>query len=169
MSLSGSSSTLIRVDKSFLYVYVDISEWDATIKISDYFEGAAPVLLVNALEGPISYGQKGVTVWSSKTGEQHQVNILPPNHSTLYTWYLPSGDRRIAWKYGDLIDEEQIVELKCDTLLDINDVFIVSFLDGKQRIVLFTNDYLLATNALQVNILFFSIERHFSILLMSFD
>lgn len=150
LSLSNSSSTLVRVDRNYLYVDIEISEWDASIKISDYFEGSAPVMLVNALKGPITYGQKGVTVWSSKTGEQSHVNALPANHSVHYTWYLPSGDRRLVWKYEDVICEEQTIELNCDSLIDINNIFIVSFLDGKQRVLLFTNDYSLATNALQV-------------------
>ena len=157
--MSHSSSNLIRVDGQYLYVGVDISEWDATIKISDYFEGSAPVMLVNALNGPITYGQKGVSVWSSKTGEQKHVNSLPPNHCVLYTWYLPSAEQTLVWKYEDLICEEQSVELKCDTLLDVKNVFIVSFLDGKQRVLLFTNDYLLATNALQVTIRLFDCKR----------
>ena len=149
MSLSSSSSTLIRVNSDYIYVDIDISEWDATIKISDYFEGSAPVLLVNAMDGQITYGQKGVTVWSSKTGETRHVNTLPPNHSVLFTWYLPSGDRQLVWKYEDLIIEEQIADLKCDALLEVKNVFVVSFLDGKQRVLLFTHNYDLATNALQ--------------------
>ncbi len=59
LSICESSSTLIRVDGDYLYVDVDITELDATIKISDYFEGSAPVMLVNALNKPITYGQKG--------------------------------------------------------------------------------------------------------------
>lgn len=149
LCLSCSSSTLLRVDKEYIYVDVDISEWDATIKISDYFEGSAPVLLVNALDGPIIYGQKGVTVWSSKMGETRHVNTLPANHSILYTWYLPSGERQLVWKYEDLISQEQIADLKCDALLEVENVFVISFLNGKQRVLLFTQNYDLATNALQ--------------------
>ena len=149
--MNHSFSTLIRVEGQYLYVDVDISEWDATIKISDYFEGSAPVMLVNALNGPIIYGQRGVTVWSSKTGEQKHVKTLPPNNCVFYTWHLPSAEHTLVWKYEDLICDEQTISLKCDSLLDINNVFVVSFLDGKQRVLLFTNDYLLATNAFQVN------------------
>jgi len=91
-----------------------------------------------------------VTVWSSSTGQHKQINILPPFHSVLYTWYDPSGIRELVWKYDDLISSEQINDLKCDALLTIDGVHLVSFLDSKQRILLFTDDLLLATNALQV-------------------
>ncbi|CAG2170405.1 unnamed protein product, partial [Oppiella nova] len=156
LSLSDSSSTLVAVNGLYFYVDIDISEWDATIKISDYFDGSAPVMLVNALNTPIMFGQKGVTVWSSKTGEQKHVNTLPANHSVHYTWDLPTGVRQLVWKSNDRVDE-QMVDLKCDALLEVDvsqdihhtKVFVVSFLDGKQRVLLFTNDYLLATNALQ--------------------
>ncbi|XP_054161337.1 intermembrane lipid transfer protein Vps13-like [Oppia nitens] len=149
LSLTDSLSTLVEVDGQYLYVDVDISEWDATVKISDYFEGAAPVMLVNALKGPISFGQKGVTVWSSKTGEQKYVSSVPANCSVYYTWYLPSSEQQLVWKYEPLVAKEQTMDIKRDAVIDINDVFVVSFLDGKQRVCLFTHDFSLATNALQ--------------------
>jgi hypothetical protein len=84
---------------------------------------------------------------------------LPPFHSTLYTWYKPSGIKELVWKYDDLINNEQTIDLKCDELLKINGIYLVSFLDAKQRILLFTDDYLLATNALQVIKKFNSFEN----------
>ncbi len=75
---------------------------------------------------------------------------MPPFHSTLYTWYKPSGIKELVWKYDDLINDEQTIDFKCDKLLKINQIYLVSFLDAKQRVLLFTNDLSLATNALQV-------------------
>lgn len=72
---------------------------------------------------------------------------LEPNQSLLYTWDNPSGSRILCWDIGNNKDMED--DLRKDDLREFSPrehqiVFWVSFLDGMQRVLLFTEDEQLA-------------------------
>jgi len=144
--ITHSLSCLIQADMDYYHFDIDVSEYQVLIKISDYFDGAAPVLLINNLNNhTIYYGQSGVRYRFE----------LPPLHNVLYTW----NDLSLKTTFGWSIDKanENEVDLTCDAFGDVestkqsnNPIFWVSFLDSKQRILLITQDLSIASNALHV-------------------
>lgn len=76
--------------------------------------------------------------------------LLEPNHSILYTWENPSGPREIVWDRGN--KKEIVEDLRKDkygefTPSDGVTVYWTSFLDGMQRVLLFTHEHYLAESA----------------------
>uniref|UniRef100_A0A8C3L0T2 Vacuolar protein sorting 13 homolog A n=1 Tax=Chrysolophus pictus TaxID=9089 RepID=A0A8C3L0T2_CHRPC len=67
---------------------------------------------------------------------------LQPNKAVLYTWADPAGSRKLTWKCGKRTEEITPKEDKIDVLsLDCRKVvYLVSFFEGLQRIVLITED-----------------------------
>lgn len=75
---------------------------------------------------------------------------LPAKHHSLYTWDNPSGPRVLVWESG--VKKELHNDLRKDgvgeyAVTDDYNVYWVSFLDGMQRILLFTEDKSVAENA----------------------
>uniref|UniRef100_A0A8C3I4T9 Vacuolar protein sorting 13 homolog A n=1 Tax=Chrysemys picta bellii TaxID=8478 RepID=A0A8C3I4T9_CHRPI len=116
--------TLLYLDNKLggIIVDVNLTEHSTVITLSDYHDGAAPFLLINhTKEEMIEYGQSSLNVM-----EDH----LMPNKAVLYTWADPVGSRKLKWKCG-----------KCNGEVTQKDrVYLVSFFEGLQRIILFTED-----------------------------
>ena len=136
---------------------MDVSEVEAKIKISDYFYGAAPVLIVNDLRQPVYYGQKDVTSWRSP---QSHIHVLPPKHSAFFCWIEPMATVR-EFVYRMTPDssatigqeeEECVINLDFDKFATIENKNCgwVTFFDGKQRVLLFTYDPYLPQYLLRV-------------------
>ncbi|KAJ6225422.1 hypothetical protein RDWZM_003967 [Blomia tropicalis] len=127
--LASSSQTLLKLgNDKCLFVEVDVTEFEGTIKISDYFDGAAPVLIVNDLDSEILYGQKGVVVWDKRSND-----VLNAKHMVLFCWTEPKAEREFVFKLHE-DDEEQSISLDYDQYVKINDnCGWVTFFDGKQR------------------------------------
>lgn len=75
---------------------------------------------------------------------------LKPNSSTLYTWLNPSGQRVLVWDIGKNQDMED--ELKKDGVGQFSPktgetIYWVSFLNGMQRVLLFTLELAIAEGA----------------------
>jgi vacuolar protein sorting-associated protein 13A/C len=82
--------------------------------------------------------------------ESVQIRKLAPKHCMLYTWENPSGPRILVWEGAH--KKEHSNDLRKDDIAEysINEnykVYWVSFLDGMQRILLFTQDEYVAKNA----------------------
>ncbi|CAG9559724.1 unnamed protein product [Danaus chrysippus] len=123
-----------------LHVEVQLSEGGTYITVRQYRDGHAPALLVN-------YSKHSVTLY-----EKENVNTrkLPSMNKMLYTWDNPAGPRILIFEghkrreiendlRRDGIGEFMINETQC--------IWWVSFLDGLQRVVLFTEDIELAKGA----------------------
>ena len=121
---------------------------EAKIKISDYFHGAFPVLIVNNLRQEIQYGQKNVTKWDSFN--KRHIRVLPPKSTVYFTWIEPIEVREIVFKLDPTIEYDSI-NLDFDRSVKINEnsYWITSF-DGKQRVLIFTNDAKLPQYLLKV-------------------
>nr|CAI5824993.1 unnamed protein product [Callosobruchus analis] len=143
-----SHNTLLRLDNKYGGVNVDIqlTEGSVYINLVPYDVGSAPALLVNHTSVPICYWEK----------ESVQKRILQPKHSVLYTWENPSGPRVIAWDRGH--KKEIFNDLRKDgggefsPEEDLN-ICWASFLDGMQRVLLFTESRSIVTGAQVTNIL----------------
>eukprot|EP00116_Pleurobrachia_bachei_P005447 sb/3465709/ len=105
-----------------------------------YYKGAAPVRIENLLsEAPICFQQTG----------NMQVSKLAPGKSTLYTWEFPDKKRELRWwvegddknwKKADFIKDNSITFSYTYLVPTVRKAQLVSFLDGLQRVLLFTDD-----------------------------
>uniref|UniRef100_A0A6I8PIJ3 Vacuolar protein sorting 13 homolog A n=1 Tax=Ornithorhynchus anatinus TaxID=9258 RepID=A0A6I8PIJ3_ORNAN len=117
-----------------IIVDVNVAEHSTVITFTDYHDGAAPFLIINHTNNEvIEYRQ------SSRSELE---DCLPPGKATFYTWADPVGSRKLYWKCGKSHGE---VTQKDDMMSPINmgdkkTIYLVSFFEGLQRIVLFTED-----------------------------
>ena len=157
VSLCSSSQTLLPINDYYLFVEVEVSEVEAKIKLSDYFYGAAPALIVNDLSVPVLYGQSGVTEWAKGEGEGEEntfgqaVSVLPPKQMCFFCWLDPMGTRQLVYRIPQMpqangVDgvssKEDEICLDFDQYQTIDEQGTagwVTFFDGKQRVLIFTD------------------------------
>ncbi|CAK1546186.1 unnamed protein product [Leptosia nina] len=123
-----------------LHVEVQLSEGGTYVTIRQYRDGHAPALLVN-------FTSHAVTAY-----EKENVNVrkIPSMHRMLYTWDNPAGPRILIFEGHKRKEIEN--DLRKDGIGDfmINEthrITWVSFLDGLQRVILLTEDPILASGA----------------------
>ncbi|NWV17170.1 VP13A protein, partial [Origma solitaria] len=127
---------LLHLDNKLggIAVDVNLTEHSTVITFSDYHDGAAPFLLINhTKEEIIEYGQSSLTELE---------DCLQPNKAVLYTWADPTGSRKLKWRCGNRIEEIAPKEDKME-ILSVDSrkaVYLMSFYEGLQRIVLITED-----------------------------
>uniref|UniRef100_A0A8C3CU79 Vacuolar protein sorting 13 homolog A n=1 Tax=Cairina moschata TaxID=8855 RepID=A0A8C3CU79_CAIMO len=116
---------LLHLDNKLggIIVDVNLTEHSTVITFSNYHDGAAPFLLINHTEEEIiEYGQSSLSQLEG---------CLQPNKAVLYTWADPAGSRKLTWKCGKITEEITPKEVL---------VYLASFFEGLQRIVLITED-----------------------------
>ena len=141
-SMAEQQPTLLMLSNKYGGIYVRVktdNSCQTLVSLSGYKAGYAPVLLVNSLP-----------TWDIEYGDQGSSNrkYLKPGEKVLFTWDKPSGVRSLSWRvcYRDA----KVFENSLRT--DEYDVFKigqgqlawVSFLDGMQRVLLFTAQPVLA-------------------------
>ncbi|CAH2233181.1 jg13113 [Pararge aegeria aegeria] len=135
-------SVCLKLDNEYggLHVEVQLSEGGTYVTVRQYRDGHAPALLVN-------YTPHGINVY-----EKENVNVrkLPSMNQMLYTWDNPAGPRILLFEGHKRKEIEN--DLRKDGIGDfmINEsqrIWWVSFLDGLQRVILFTDDPILASGA----------------------
>lgn len=95
----------------------------------------------------INHTNKRISFWEKGNVNERQ---LEPYEKMLYTWADPAGERLILWDDGEKPVEN---DLRRDGINQLRNgeaedgCFWVSFLDGTQRVLLFTNDTSIATEA----------------------
>ncbi|XP_061483494.1 intermembrane lipid transfer protein VPS13A isoform X2 [Rhineura floridana] len=126
---------LLHLDNRLGGIIVDVTlaEHSTSVTFSNYHDGAAPFLIINhTKEELIEYGQSSHYVME---------DVLTPNKAVLYTWADPVGSRKLKWKCGKSNGE---VTQKDDFMTPVQvgskTIYLVSFFEGLQRIVLFTED-----------------------------
>ncbi|XP_039244728.1 vacuolar protein sorting-associated protein 13A isoform X1 [Pipra filicauda] len=127
---------LLHLDNKLggITVDVNLTEHSTVITFSDYHDGAAPFLLINHTNDEIiEYGQSSLSELE---------DCLQPNKAVLYTWADPAGSRKLTWKCGNRTEEISPKEDKMEILrVDCRKaVYLMSFYEGLQRIVLITED-----------------------------
>ncbi|XP_026737163.1 vacuolar protein sorting-associated protein 13-like, partial [Trichoplusia ni] len=121
-------SVCLKLDNEYggLHVEVQLSEGGTYITVRQYRDGHAPALLVN-------FTPYDVTVYEK---ENVNVKLIPSMNSMLYTWDNPPGP---ASSYSKGTRKGKLNEHA--------KISWVSFLDGLQRVILFTDDPILASGA----------------------
>lgn len=138
------NGTLLRLKEltGGLLVEVNVSQHSILISFSDYHEGAAPALIVNH------------TSWDSlrfkQSGLQEEME-LKPKQVCLFAWTDPTKTRKLTWGYSQSFGEHDLLKDECGQFpYNANtQIHWVSFLDGRQRVLLFTDDVALVSKALQ--------------------
>ncbi|XP_029472303.1 vacuolar protein sorting-associated protein 13A isoform X2 [Rhinatrema bivittatum] len=129
------NSILLQLDNKLggILVDVNLAEHSTVITFSDYHDGAAPFLLINHTKTQtIEFHQSSATVKEN----------LPPGKAVMYTWADATGSRNLNWKCGHAAGELTHVQDKVQIMyLEDITVYLVSFFEGLQRIVLFTEDH----------------------------
>ncbi|KAJ8727553.1 hypothetical protein PYW07_001672 [Mythimna separata] len=135
-------SVCLKLDNEFggLHVEVQLTEGGTYITIRQYRDGHAPALLVNYSPYPITLYEK----------ENVNTKSLASMHKMLYTWDNPAGPRVLIFEshkrreIENDLRQDGIGEFLID---ETKTVYWVSFLDGLQRVILFTEDPILASGA----------------------
>ncbi|XP_051053816.1 intermembrane lipid transfer protein VPS13C isoform X2 [Phodopus roborovskii] len=138
------NGTLLSLEDLNGGILVDINtaEHSTVITFSDYHEGSAPALIMNHTQWDIlTYKQSG----------SQEEFVLLPRETRLFAWADPTGTRKLTWSYASNFGEHDLLKDECGQFpYDANiQIHWVSFLDGRQRILLFTDDVALVSKALQ--------------------
>ncbi|XP_077120280.1 intermembrane lipid transfer protein VPS13C isoform X1 [Ranitomeya variabilis] len=138
------NGTLLVIDSmsTGLLVDVSISDHSIVIKFSDYYEGAAPALIMNHTpRSKLTYSQSGI----------EEETVLMPGETKLFAWADPTGTKKLMWTYSQNKGELDLLKDESGQFAYNHEIQIhwVSFLDGRQRVLLFTEDVALVTKARQ--------------------
>ncbi|XP_015584675.1 vacuolar protein sorting-associated protein 13 isoform X2 [Cephus cinctus] len=133
-------TTLLKLDNKYGGINVDIqiNEGGTYISLSEYTPGSAPALIINHTPQTIHLWEKG----------SMNVRSVQSFNQMLYTWENPSGPRKIVWEDNNKREIEN--DLRKNSLGTFQlpetdeEIYFVSFLDGIQRVLLFTNNLKIA-------------------------
>lgn len=149
--------SLLRLNNKFGGINVDVHVTEGVIYITftEYHPGDAPGLIMNFTDEEISFWEKGNV----------NMTTLHPREMIYYTWNDPAGERAIIWKNMGKDNIEN--DLRKDGVAPFTavqdkstsaskqyasssrqkeNVFWVSFLNGTQRVLLFTDNPTIAYN-----------------------
>ncbi|XP_056317504.1 intermembrane lipid transfer protein VPS13C isoform X2 [Danio aesculapii] len=137
------SGTLLRMDQyGGVIVDVNISDHSTVISFTDYYDGAAPALVVNHTpSATVNFRQRGCEeCWALRPGEAQR-----------FAWDDPAGVRKLCWSCQDHSGELDLVKDECGQFAysSLVQIHWVSFLDGRQRVLIFTEDVGIVTKARQ--------------------
>uniref|UniRef100_A0A452VIQ5 Vacuolar protein sorting 13 homolog C n=1 Tax=Ursus maritimus TaxID=29073 RepID=A0A452VIQ5_URSMA len=137
------NGTLLSLEELNGGILVDVNtaEHSTVITFSDYHEGSAPALVINhTSQDVVTYKQR----------YEEKVHLVP-GEARLFAWADPTGIRKLTWTYAANTGEHSLLKDECGQFpYDANtQIHWVSFLDGRQRVLLFTDDVALVSKALQ--------------------
>ncbi|KAJ8412900.1 hypothetical protein AAFF_G00104820 [Aldrovandia affinis] len=137
------NGTLLSMDLcGGVIVDVNISDHSTVISFSDYYHGSAPALIVNHTPW--------VTIFYRQSGAS-QMRELKPGEAQRFAWDDPAGTRKLSWSCREQKGELNLVKDECGQFAcdSLSQVHWVSFLDGRQRVLLFTEDVAVVSKARQ--------------------
>lgn len=158
--------SLLQLKNKYGGINVDVHVTEGVIYITftEYHPGDAPALIMNHTDESITFWEKG------------NVNgrVLKPQQMIYYTWQDPAGERKITWHNMNrtniendlrrdgvdqfIVTPEETQEASTSDgrkshrrSSQMETVFWVSFLDGTQRVLLFTKNQNLAESTQSSN------------------
>ncbi|XP_016128718.1 vacuolar protein sorting-associated protein 13C-like [Sinocyclocheilus grahami] len=137
------NGTLLRMEQyGGVIVDVNISDHSTVISFTDYYDGAAPALVVNHTPAAtVNFRQRGCEEsWALRPGEAQR-----------FAWDDPAGVRKLCWSCQDHSGELDLVKDESGQFAysSLVQIHWVSFLDGRQRVLIFTEDVGIVTKARQ--------------------
>lgn len=126
---------LLHMDNSVggIIVDVNLSEHSATIRFSEYHDGAAPFLIINHTKDQTLHFHQS----SQKEAEQEE---LEAGKAAYYTWTEPTGSRQLCWNCGSYSGKLRSEEDLREDINNEGNLFVISIYEGLQRVVLFTSE-----------------------------
>uniref|UniRef100_A0A9J8CRL0 Vacuolar protein sorting 13 homolog C n=1 Tax=Cyprinus carpio carpio TaxID=630221 RepID=A0A9J8CRL0_CYPCA len=138
------NGTLLRMEKyGGVIVDVNIADHSTVISFTDYYDGAAPALVVNHTPAAtVNFRQR--SSWALRPGEAQR-----------FAWDDPAGERKLCWSCQDYSGELDLVKDECGQFAysSLVQIHWVSFLDGRQRVLIFTEDVGIVSKARQAEAL----------------
>uniref|UniRef100_A0A914WWB3 Uncharacterized protein n=1 Tax=Plectus sambesii TaxID=2011161 RepID=A0A914WWB3_9BILA len=124
-----------------MYVTCSVGESSVVVAIEDFADGMTPVMLINHTSLPISYKQKVAK----------DFDVIQPHKIRPYTWSCIVEERTITWTCGDFrmddgLFKDGIGEFYSDKEQQ-HKLYWVSFLNGRQRLLMVTDDLAVTTVA----------------------
>ena len=141
ISLDNPQPTLLKLNNNFGGFFIDfqILESSVVIVCLPYEDGRAPFMLVN-------HSQISISISESNDGSTSME--LAPDHACRYTWRQPNGARTLTWGSDGFKREfgARDVTPNASGSFDspADSLEWISFLRGRQRVLLFTDDKILA-------------------------
>eukprot|EP00058_Branchiostoma_floridae_P017686 XP_002603175.1 hypothetical protein BRAFLDRAFT_226506 [Branchiostoma floridae] len=123
-----------------IFVDIQVSESANIISFSGYSPGAAAVLIVNHTANNLIH-------YAQSQQKKEQTYVLAPQQAVLYTWADPTGKKELLWNIDGNEKhngKDKLIKVK---LSGDQKLYWVSFLDGLQRVLLFTEDLAVTTRA----------------------
>ncbi|CAL1529957.1 unnamed protein product [Lymnaea stagnalis] len=142
--LNKAHSTLLKLADKYggIQAECQVSESSMITTFKTFRKGMATVQLINHTSQCV--------VQIRQSGSKDVEIELKPQTAMLYTWSNPTGIREILWSCGNKKDgKNTLVQDHIEEFFAANDVkvYFVTFLDGLQRVAMFTQDLALATVA----------------------
>ncbi|GIY23535.1 vacuolar protein sorting-associated protein 13 [Caerostris darwini] len=130
----------LKTKEGGIMVDCQVAQSSIIITFEDYLPGHAAALLVNNLED--------ISLVFHQCNVSDEVKIAPGT-CLLYAWQNPLEKRILCWKSGNVNGEHDLVKdgIGEASLKEDLKVYWVSFLDGMQRVLMFTDDLAAATAA----------------------
>ncbi|CAI5438459.1 unnamed protein product [Caenorhabditis angaria] len=140
--ITENFETLCHMDGDNIGVEVSVSTGESSVAIhlTPFTPGMCPVQVMNNLQIPVTFGQKG-----------HKKTTLKPNEFAHFTWSSVIEDKLFEvdvgdWHHTDKLDQNHYGDLQADkNVRRFN--YYSNFLIGRQRVILFTPDVDIAKNA----------------------
>lgn len=133
------SGVLVKVGNTALFVDVSVTESLVTITVQDYYIGSSAVLLVNDTD-ILDFEVRQAKVSDPKVS----VKSKEVKH---FLWPCPTGSREVTWKMSNEdkeVTHNVLDELNRELKLKIDGkertIFYSVFVDGLQRVLLFTEN-----------------------------
>lgn len=148
LSWENPRRTLLRLDNRFGGIDVDfqVSESSIVFVCNQYEDGKAPLLLINQTDTPLTFSESNDTALTTE---------LSAHHACYYTWKKPNGSRNLSWDSGigkksfpthDIMRSGSgSFDSSCGLLQ------WVSFLQGRQRVLLFTKEETFPLQCMECN------------------
>ncbi|KAL3081088.1 hypothetical protein niasHT_037556 [Heterodera trifolii] len=132
----------IRNNLIGLYVIVSLLDESSVIHIENFVPGMVPAILMNDTKYPIRYRQMGHKQWQ----------IVKPNQLAPFAWTDSLNDCKLEWESGDAENSDELLrnrDISYKPAKSGGFHYCVCFLDGRQRVLLFTADNKVSFNAQQ--------------------
>ncbi|GCC33396.1 hypothetical protein chiPu_0011865, partial [Chiloscyllium punctatum] len=125
-----------------IIVDVNVADHATVITFTDYYDGSAPALIINHTTA--------VKFRFKQSGLQDEL-ILDPGEARLFAWADPTGVRKLNWGCAWKTAELDLLKDQFGQFLwqNNNQIHWVSFLDGRQRVLVFTEDVAVISKARQ--------------------
>ncbi|XP_077994048.1 intermembrane lipid transfer protein VPS13A-like isoform X3 [Glandiceps talaboti] len=124
-------------------VLFNVSEWSNIISLNGYYRGAATLQLINHCAS--------IALTYSQVNNSKSDHVLSAKEAVMYTWEDPCGKHELKWNMFETTKKDKLLAdgFGAFDIAEKKKCYWVSFLDGMQRTLMFTEDLAMAVIAQQ--------------------